>query len=90
MRADINARFFQELGRSPKLEAALLDTAGAVEASAVASAPVVSGGYKSRFRSELRRGSGRSVARVVNDDPGALAIEARHGTLQRAGRSVTK
>lgn len=86
----IRPGFFEEAGRSPHLEAELLAVGEAIEERAVGSAPEVTGDYKSRFRTELRRGPGRSVVRVVNDDPAALAIEARHGTLQRAGRSVAR
>ncbi|MHA3682786.1 hypothetical protein ACXR2W_00795 [Leucobacter sp. HY1908] len=90
MKTKFNDAFFKKLGKSRELEAALVDVGGAIEGAAVSSAPVLTGSYKGLFRVEVRRGAGRTVVRVVNDDPGALAIEARHGTLQRAGRSVTK
>jgi len=86
----IREGFFEEVGRSPGVERALVGIGEAVEATGTATAPEDTGDYKSRFRVEVRRGPGRTVVRVVNDDPAALAIEARHGTLQRAGRSVRR
>lgn len=90
MRAKINDGFFEKLGKSAEVESAIEGIANAGAAAARASAPVDSGDYVESIGVEMYRGRGRTVARIVSTDPGALAIEARTGNLQRAGRSVSK
>ena len=84
----INPGFFEQLGRSPQVEAKLVSLAEQGKVIAQVTAPVETGEYRASFSVELVRGDGRSVARIVNDHPGALAIEARTGTLNRAGRLI--
>lgn len=50
-------------------------------------APVDSGDYRSKFGvKHSRRGQGPAVALIVNDDPGAMAIE--HGTSDTPPHNV--
>lgn len=90
MKAKVNNNIFEQIGRSKEVESAVVKIAGDIVTEAKATAPVDSGDYKSSFEVEVHRGKGRVVARAVSRDPGALAIEARTGTLQRAGRSVKR
>lgn len=63
-------------------------TAG-VAARARASAPRDTGAYASSIKTgRVRRD--RIVGIVVSDDPAALAIEARYGTLARALRAARR
>lgn len=90
MKTKINDRFFEKLGKSQQLEAALTEVAERVVERAKATAPVDTGDYADSIGIEVHRGPGRTVVRAVANDPGALAIEARTGNLHRAGRSVTR
>ena len=87
---EIPAAFFEQLGRSAGVEAAVAGIAEAGASAARASAPVDSGDYQRGIGVEVRRGRGRTVARIVASDPKSLIVEARTGNLQCAGRSVSR
>lgn len=88
--AKINEGFFERLGRSPEVEAAVTDIATSVAGQARATAPVDTGAYREGIGVEIRRGRGRTVARAVAKDPKSMLVEAKTGNLQRAGRAVKR
>lgn len=87
---EIPSAFFEQLGRSAGVETAVVGIAEEGAAAARTSAPVDSGDYQRGIGVEVRRGRGRTVARIVANDPKSLLVEARTGNLQRAGRSVSR
>lgn len=89
-RVEFEPGFFESLGRSAGVEAAVVGVAERGLAAAQAGAPVDTGDYKRGLGVEVRRGKGRVVARIVARDKKSLLVEARTGNLQRAGRSVAQ
>lgn len=84
-----NEEFFQELSRSPGVEALVLQVAEEVAADIRATAPVDTGAYKKGFQVRLKRQK-RSVALVVGTDPKTLLIESKTGTMVRALQRAKK
>jgi len=87
---EIPSQFFEALGRSAEVEAAVTGIAEDGAAVARSTAPVDTGDYQRGIGVEVRRGSGRTVARIVARDPKSLLVEAKTGNLQRAGRAVSR
>ena len=79
-----NDSFFEDLGKSAGMTAITKDAATKIMNAAVASAPVDSGDYKSRFELVMKTGKSRNIWLVRNNDWKALLIEAKTGNLARA------
>lgn len=86
----IDNAFFSELGKSPGVVGIVQEAADRVMQTAITTAPVDSGDYKSRFVTTRRESQFRTVVEVTNIDPGALAIEARTGNMARAVKRSAK
>ena len=79
-----NNAFFEELGRSPGIVSVCDEAAERIAEIARATAPVKTGAYRQLIETRHGKRRGRHASEVVAADPGALAIEARFGTLARA------
>lgn len=79
-----NNAFFEELGRSPGIVSVCDEAAERIAEIARATAPVKTGSYRQLIETRHGRRRGRHASEVVAADPGAVAIEARFGTLARA------
>ena len=86
----IDNDFFSELGKSPGVVGIVTEAAQRVMQTSIATAPEDSGDYKSRFSIHERQSQFRTVVVIENTDPGALAIEARTGTMARAVKKAAK
>lgn len=82
-----NDKFFTDLLVSPGVERVVMEATERVAERARASAPVDSGDYRDSITVSKKRQK-RIVGVVTAEDPAALAIEAKHGTLARAARSA--
>lgn len=82
-----NQKFFDDLLVSAPVEKLVTDAANKVAAVAQSTAPVDSGDYKRGIKVSKKRQK-RVVGLVQATDPKSMIIEARHGTLARAVRSV--
>lgn len=78
-----NNAFFEELSRSPGVQAVTIEAANRVAATARATAPEDSGAYRSGIvvRKKFQR---RVVALVEGTDPKTILIESRTGNLVKA------
>jgi hypothetical protein len=79
-----NEAFFLELGRNPGLVAQCDEAAARIADIARQTAPVDKGTYRDSIHTEHASRPGRHVTEVVSDDPKALVIESKRGTLARA------
>jgi len=86
--AKVNDRFFDELGRSPKVVALVNQKRDQIAAAARAGAPVSSGDYKRGIVTRGKIQNRRYVGLVVATDRKSLLIESQKGVLARALRSV--
>ena len=76
--------FFEELGRSPGIVSVCDEAAERIAEIARATAPVKTGAYRQLLETRHGKRKGRHASEVVAADPGAVAIEAKFGTLARA------
>ncbi|MCX4687293.1 DUF5403 family protein [Kitasatospora purpeofusca] len=84
-RIEMDANALEQIARDPEILAVLVRKAQEVKAKAIAISPRKTGAYSSSFK--LRSGvkDNAAFARVVNTDPGSVAIElgARGGKNPR-------
>lgn len=88
MTVEFNEAFFVALGRDPAILGLCEQAAHKIAGLARANAPVDEGDYRDSIHVERGQRGGRGVYLVVADDPKALLIEAKHGTLARAARNA--
>lgn len=79
-----NNAFFEQLGRSPGIVAACDEAAERIAEIAREAAPVDKGDYKASITTRAGKRAGRHATEVVSDDPAAILVESRYGTLARA------
>lgn len=82
-KVELNSAGVRALLNDGGVRAELARRADAVEAAALASAPVVTGAYRESIQ-RVSATTDRAVERVVADAPHALGVEARTGNLARA------
>lgn len=88
--AKVNNKFFDQLGRSPKVVALVNQKRDQVAAAARAAAPVDSGDYRRGIVTRGKIQKKRYVGLVVATDPKSLLIESQRGVLARALRSISR
>lgn len=87
---DPNAQGLADIARSPAMQRAMLDIAEFGAAEMRRTSPVRQGNFRDAFSVQPIedtvgwRGERRAAAAIINDDPGALAIERRSRTMRRA------
>lgn len=82
-----NDKFFTDLLVSPGVERVVMEATERVAERARATAAEDTGDFKNSITVSKKRQK-RIVGVVTAEDPAALAIEAKHGTLARAVRSA--
>lgn len=82
-----NDEYFPQLLASPEVETVVMEATEQVADRARSSAPVDSGDYRDSITVSKKKQK-RVVGLVTAEDPAALAIEAKHGTLARAVRGA--
>lgn len=80
----VNRAGVQEILQSAQVEAALVDIAEPIAATARANAPVRSGEYRDSIGVLVDRHSDRVVVHVTSTAPHGLIVEAATGNLVRA------
>lgn len=79
-----NNAFFEQLGRAPGIVAACDEAAERIAQVARETAPVDKGDYKASIKTRHGKRAGRHASEVVSEDPAAILVESRFGTLARA------
>lgn len=84
LRVKINSAGIREVLQSSEVEAALVDIAEPIAATARANAPVRSGQYRDSIEVVVDHHKDRVVAHVTAKAPHALIVESATGNLARA------
>jgi len=90
MTTKINDKFFDEVGKSPRVVAVMMGPAEQIASRARSTARVDSGDYRDGIVVRVRYSDHRAIVEVIATDEKSMLEESITGNLARAAASVAR